>query len=85
MDSSLCSKWGPTTRKNNQKCILFNLFIFKVFGALLGKQAGRNIEIWNSFELKSTIIETEGKQKQHQIEEEYFLQRCILCKYFEYS
>ncbi|OTF76199.1 COP9 signalosome complex subunit 6-like protein [Euroglyphus maynei] len=29
----------------------------KVFGALIGKQKGRNIEIMNSFELKSDIID----------------------------
>lgn len=34
-------------------------FKFQVFGALIGKQKGRNIEIMNSFELKFDVIDEE--------------------------
>jgi hypothetical protein len=51
-----------------------------VCGAVLGKQAGRNIEIWNSFELKTHFREIDG-EKHLTIDEEYFLQRSLLCKF----
>ena len=53
------------------------ILTLKVCGALLGKQSGRDVEIWNSFELKSCIIES-----QLVLDEEYFLQRNLLCMCF---
>lgn len=56
--------------------VIFNFFL-KVCGAILGKQSGRDVEIWNSFELKSSIVESHLV-----LDEEYFVQRNLLCKYF---
>uniref|UniRef100_A0A914MNB1 COP9 signalosome complex subunit 6 n=1 Tax=Meloidogyne incognita TaxID=6306 RepID=A0A914MNB1_MELIC len=46
-----------------------------VCGAILGKQSGRDVEIWNSFELKSSIVESHLV-----LDEEYFVQRNLLYK-----
>lgn len=32
------------------------MFVFVVFGALIGKQKGRNVEIMNSFELVFSVL-----------------------------
>ncbi|CAK5015891.1 unnamed protein product [Meloidogyne enterolobii] len=47
----------------------------RVCGAILGKQSGRDVEIWNSFELKSSIVESHLV-----LDEEYFVQRNLLYK-----
>lgn len=48
--------------------------IFSVFGALIGKQKGRNIEIMNSFELVFRIIEGEVI-----IDKEYYIMKEEQC------
>lgn len=47
-----------------------------MYGLLLGKQIGRNVEIVNSFELK---VAQEGGHGV--IDEEFFTQREALCKF----
>lgn len=53
-----------------------------VCGALLGKQTGRNIEIWNCHELVTSTLpaENNGAGQRLLVDEEYFVQRGMLYK-----
>ena len=51
-------------------------YLFSVIGALIGKQEGRNIEVMNSFELLSHIID----DRVH-IDKEYYYTKEEQCKW----
>ncbi len=53
----------------------------KVFGALIGKQKGRNIELMNSFELDFTVVEDKViiDRDYYNMKEEQFKQVYSLC------
>lgn len=58
-------------------CIQLKYLFFLVFGALIGKQKGRKVEILNSFELKIDIEEGETI-----INKEYYNTKEEQCEFF---
>ena len=64
----------------------------KVYGALIGKQKGRNIEVMNSFELKTDIIEEDVfinrdyyMTKEHQYKQVSFNNAILGTIHFDHS
>ncbi|KAF7640071.1 MPN domain-containing protein [Meloidogyne graminicola] len=64
---NISDQWTRAIVQNDQSKI--------VCGALLGKQSSKDIEIWNSFELRSSFVDN-----QLILDEEYFVQRNLLFK-----